>query len=176
MSATVQHLVTVRSSLAEAIECHDRPLITKADHTPWYRAGKRIRASAVAVPARMLKEEMRPRRDREIEESRQLTGIDPNIATLYERPSDDKEDSPWDQEWVVLRRAMILGAPGGPAAARADVVDWLMEHLRHWNPTERSRAAEALGRLMGTGARFFRAEQGLTVEWVKDLSQYENAV
>ena len=64
----------------------------------------------------------------------------------------------------------------GPVAARADVVDWLMVHLRHWNPTERSRAAEALGRLMGTGARFFRAEQGLTVEWVKDFSRYENAV
>jgi HEAT repeat protein len=123
MSATLEQVVTVRSQLALAIEEYYRKLIEKADRTPWFRAGERISASAVAIPARVLKEAMRPRRepgargerDVEGENLRRRAGVDPNIASLSEEAIGEKrrEESPWGQERLLLQRAVVLGAPGG---------------------------------------------------------------
>jgi len=123
MSATLAELVSARSQLAEAVARYYRSLIDKVDGTPWYRAGVQIRASAMAIPARVLKEDTRPprqpgpgrERDEEREESLRRAGVDPEIAGLYEEPTRLKrqEEVRWDQERLQLHRAVILGAPGG---------------------------------------------------------------
>ena len=58
MSPTVEQLIGIRSSLAEAIEKYYLAVIEKAERTPW---GTQVRASAIEIPARVLKENTRPR-------------------------------------------------------------------------------------------------------------------
>src|SRR5437867_10962809 len=60
MAATVAQLIPVRSQLAEEICRYCTLLIDKLDRTRWFRQGKLIRASDVAVPVRVLKESTRP--------------------------------------------------------------------------------------------------------------------
>ena len=67
--ATLEQLIGVRSQLAEQMGEYCRLVIAKLDGMPWYRAGQPLRASDVAIPARVLKEEVervashRPGRD-----------------------------------------------------------------------------------------------------------------
>jgi hypothetical protein len=120
MSGTVQQLVNVRSSLAETIEKYYLALIEKAEHTPW---GTGVRASAIEIPARVLKEDTRPERERRSKREREEDDredsrdwrpqMDPSIAALYEQPIGEKEEAPWEQERLNVQRAVILGAPGG---------------------------------------------------------------
>jgi HEAT repeat protein len=122
MSATVKQLVAVRSSLTEAIKGYYKALIKEADRTPWHRKrGVSVSASAIAIRARVLKEDTRPKREPSPESDRDgyrkespwWLRVDPNIAAVNEQPSGEKEESPWDQETLLLRRAVIVGGPGG---------------------------------------------------------------
>lgn len=59
MPTKLTQLVTVRSQLAKAVLKYLRGLEEKLDRTPWFRGGKPICASAIAVPVRVLKESTR---------------------------------------------------------------------------------------------------------------------
>jgi hypothetical protein len=75
-----------------------------------------------------------------------------------------------DQE-TAAETAATLGLMGS-AAARPEIVEELLSCLR--DPSEFAvpfEAAEALARMMSSGARFFRAGKVLTIAWVKDLSR-----
>ena len=126
MAATLAHLVTIRSQLAEEICLYCTRLIDTLDRTPWFRQGKNIRASDVAVPVRVLKESTGPEPSRsererteddspnrrEREPSRDY--VDPELAALYEEATREKrkEEVPWLQERAQVRRAIVLGGPG----------------------------------------------------------------
>ncbi|MCX6876567.1 MAG: HEAT repeat domain-containing protein [Verrucomicrobia bacterium] len=133
MPPTLAQLVTVRSQLAEAVLDYLRKLEQKLDRTPWFRDGKFIAASAIAVPMRVLKESTRPdppERDRFRERAPSSSEggetddparreaardyVDPEIAALYEEASGEKrqEEVPWQQERLQVHRAVVLGGPG----------------------------------------------------------------
>jgi HEAT repeat protein len=104
--------------LAVAIEDYYKALRNRAERTKWQRpGGVRVHASEIQIPARVLKEKARPERERPlIQEGADEScrpHIDPKIAALYEMPGDKKEEVPWEQERQNLRRAVILGPPGG---------------------------------------------------------------
>jgi HEAT repeat protein len=122
--ATLDQLIAVRSQLADDIKTYCEGLVRKLDRTPWHRDGQNLRASAVAVHMRVLKQSTRPdprereRRDepeheRERAASRDYT--DPELARLYEEAAREErqEEAPWEQERPQVRRAVVKGGPGG---------------------------------------------------------------
>lgn len=127
VAPTLAALAAQRSWLVEELERYCTSLIEKLDRTPWFRQGQRIRASAVAVPVRVLKESTRPEPRRpgprgeegaEPDEPQRREAardyVDPQIAALYEEAAGEKrqEEVPWAQERLQLRRALVLGGPG----------------------------------------------------------------
>jgi transcriptional regulator with XRE-family HTH domain len=131
-------LIDVRSSLVEEIRTYYRAL-DRLDRTPWYQGGRMIRATDVAIPVRVLKDkppsawpednEKEPERRRE---SVRLA-VDPEIAALYEEPVKRKgrKEVPWDVERRAIRRAVVLGSPGGGKTFLTDrtIVDLAREGL-----------------------------------------------
>ncbi len=123
MPARLAQLVGVRSQMAEALHHYYRAVIERLDRTPWFRGGEAVRASRIAVPARVLKEDTRPGPERpghrpgedERGDRAERPLMDPEIAALYEEPTRQKrqEEVPWTRERLRLRRAIVLGAPGG---------------------------------------------------------------
>ncbi len=125
MSASLEQLVLVRSQLAEDLRGYYETLIDTLDRTPWYRQGRMIRASTVAIPARVLKEETkpppRPMRERESDDDDEhrrepaRAFVDPEIAALYEEPTllKRREEVAWQDEQRQGARAVIIGSPGG---------------------------------------------------------------
>lgn len=109
---------TELNPLVVAIGDYYKALRHRAERTKWQRPGAvKVHASEIQIPARVLKERARPKRERPLkqeatDESRR-TYIDPQIAVLYEMPGDKKEEVPWEQERQNLTRAVILGPPGG---------------------------------------------------------------
>jgi hypothetical protein len=148
MTATLQRLVTVRSQLAAQLEDYYHALIDRLDRTPWHRQGRRIKASEVEVPARVLKQQTR--REREDEEDRRRRrrddGIDPTVAALYEEPTrrERREEVAWPDERGRVRRAVVLGAPGGGKSFLTEItaIDLARDGLRRLR--ERRTPAEAL--------------------------------
>ena len=74
MTATLGQLVDVRSQVAEELRRFYETTIETLDRTPWYRNGHVIRASQIAIPARVLKEDSRPRQRPHGEEEREDDG------------------------------------------------------------------------------------------------------
>jgi hypothetical protein len=147
MPATLEKLVKVRSQVAEDLKHYYERLIDALDRTPWHRRGNLIRASEVAIPARVLKEETRPprapmsRRDSETARDKEPARdfVDPEIAALYEEPTlvKRREEVAWKGEQQRVKRAIVIGAPGGgksflteiTAVEQAqDALDQLREH------------------------------------------------
>ncbi|MFQ5880529.1 MAG: NACHT domain-containing protein, partial [Dehalococcoidia bacterium] len=119
MTTTLEQLVNVRSQLAEDLRGYYEALINALDRTPWYRAGQLMRASQVAIPARVLKEETAPPAtpwgDDERRQEPARIRVDPEIAALYEEPTllKRREEVAWQVERRRVRRAVVIGAPGG---------------------------------------------------------------
>jgi hypothetical protein len=123
MHATLAQLTQVRSQLAEEIYRYCTRLIDKIDRTPWFRQGKNMPASEVAVPVRVFKESKRPERsrfgpERADKDSQSTHGpeaprayVDPE---LYEEPTFErrKEVMSWLDERTNLQRGIVLGGPG----------------------------------------------------------------
>ncbi|MCX6876566.1 MAG: HEAT repeat domain-containing protein [Verrucomicrobia bacterium] len=125
--ATLAQLVAVRSQLTEAVLDFLQKLEQRLDRTPWFRDRKPIAASAIAVPVRVLKESTRPEpprpgpRGEDADEAgkgepREASRdyVDPEIAALYEEATREKrrEGVPWQQERLLIHRAVVLGGPG----------------------------------------------------------------
>jgi hypothetical protein len=142
MTATLEQLVNVRSQVAEDLQRYYERLIDTLDLTPWHRRGNLIRASEVAIPARVLKEETKPARarmpgrdsedERDKEPARDF--VDPEIAALYEEPTGLKrrEEVAWKDERRHVKRAVVIGAPGGGKSFLTEItaVDLAQESLQ----------------------------------------------
>jgi predicted NACHT family NTPase len=135
MAATVAQLVSERSELANSLFGYYETVIDKVGTTPWYRpvVGKpneteAVHVSRVAIPVRVLKKVLKPRRERfpgaeggrEEEARRGRWGneyVDPRTAHFYEEPQadEDTEEVPWSRERKnsEARRVVVLGGPGG---------------------------------------------------------------
>jgi hypothetical protein len=131
MSASLDKIVEVRSQLAEDLQGYYETFISALDRTPWFRNGTPIRASQIAVPARVLKEEIRVRTipvagDR-LESGKEIPDwygyVDPNLTALYEEPtlSKRREESIWKNEQRNLNRAIVIGPPGGGKSFLTDM-------------------------------------------------------
>jgi HEAT repeat protein len=115
-------------------------LVDNLDTTPWYRDGQPIRANTIAIPARIIKEEVEKEEEVEEEEVEKLSEhpsfpsnfreegrkpkkekepayfrVDAELAKLYEEPAQVKRKTivPWEHERQLMQRAVIIGAPGG---------------------------------------------------------------
>jgi len=152
MMATVADLVSVRSQQAQSIASYYEALIDKLDRTPWYRSTEVIRLSSIVIPVRVLKEEtrspgdfaagMKAEKDREAPLSRHK--VDPEIAALYEEPIKRRKEAAWELERENIRRAVVLGPPGGGKTflTQATGLDRAHEGLR--NLKNRSRPLHEL--------------------------------
>lgn len=110
MPATLEQLIAVRSQLAEGLRSYYETLINLLDRTPWYRQGKLIQASSVAIPIR--KEAKPPRKD---EDDRYRNLLGPEIAASYEKAGllERREEVSLKDELHRVKRAVFIGAPGG---------------------------------------------------------------
>ena len=123
VAATLEDLVKARSQAAVELRRYYETVIDRLDRTPWHRGGQMIRASSIAVPARVLKKDARtpPERSRERpgasgrEDRADRSRMDRRTAALYEGPAREvrQEEVPWSRERQGVRRAVVLGAPGG---------------------------------------------------------------
>jgi hypothetical protein len=120
MGATVADLMAVRSTLACQLECYYSTLIDWVDKTPWYKDGVGIRASSLAIPARVIKS---TKDDRHQSNSRGQWGWDDDphtsqdsgLARVYEEPESRTHRATvlWQEELLNVTRGVVLGAPGG---------------------------------------------------------------
>src|SRR5262245_40194926 len=127
MNASLRQLVGVRSRLAEELEGYCEGLVARLDATRWFREGRNILGSDIAVPVRVVKESTRP----EPKEGEKGGGAeeapgskagrepardyaDPEVAELYEEPTREKrkEEVAWEQERAAVKRAVVQGGPG----------------------------------------------------------------
>src|SRR5262245_61342882 len=121
MAAKLEQLVKVYSQLVDDLLAYHEALIDHLDRAPWSRQKQFIRASEIAIPARVLKEEIKPLprtlrgREDEDERHRELARnlVDPEIAALYEEPTMSRlrEEVAWNVERQRVQRAVIIGAP-----------------------------------------------------------------
>jgi hypothetical protein len=139
MVATLEHLVAVRSQLAEELRDYFSQLVETLDRTPWFRAGEIIRASEIVIPPRVFKVDTTPALPRTARRIGAQTNeaaqsywtlqdlIGPEVAALYEEPAwlERQVEVNWDEERGHVQRAIVLGAPGGGKSclAGALVVD-----------------------------------------------------
>ena len=126
----------VRSALADDLKVYYEAVMDRLDVTRWpSRDGGFVRASAIAIPARVLKEETRaPARERgtgagergEDREDPARGRVDPAVAIITEergrdtRPERVTVEAPWSKERPNIRRAMVKGAPGGGKSFLSD--------------------------------------------------------
>lgn len=129
LNASLERLTAVRSRLAEDLQSYYAAVIDKLDRAPWHRNGSPIQVSKVAIPVRVLKEETKIARSpfsslaitRKDERSERFF-TDSIVSTLYEEPSWLKRriEAVWREERQKIKRAVIIGAPGGGKSFLAD--------------------------------------------------------
>jgi hypothetical protein len=130
--------------LARRVQEYLGKLRDELDRTPWSDpTGSLIPVSRVAVEVRVLKKVVRPSgSDRgRLPEPRRY--VDPELAPYYEAPGYvvDREEVAWADEMERVRRAVVLGAPGG---GKSFLTRWAVLQL-----ADRVQGALAQGQPLG---------------------------
>lgn len=192
--------------LARGVQAYLKGLMERLDRTPWRDPlGNLIAVTRIAVPIRVLKKVARLRvrpealGKPEVPEPfvRRRRYVDPEVARYYEEPVEydveyERESVLWEQEMEQVRRAVILGAPGGGKTflTRWTALRQAEESLRklgdgfRWEDlclpvhVELPRLAECLGEqvspeeaLMACLAKTFSGEKEVlqrVVEWLRE--------
>lgn len=130
---TLQDATRYVQGLPRAFECYYQQLIEGLDATGWEdHRGEPVRVRSVKVPIHVLKEERSIRGPDRLDAGfggRPQTGpsagersdrdrtrqyVDPEVARLYEQGVEERRERvPWSRERRSIRRALILGGPGG---------------------------------------------------------------
>jgi HEAT repeat protein len=127
--STLEEAESEALGVGRAVRAYLEALKDRLDRTPWHDLqGNLIAVTRIAVPMRVLKKVVRrkarlrgespagepePGRERS---TRRPRYVDPEVARYYEEPveyEETRESVRWEQEMAHVRRAVILGAPGG---------------------------------------------------------------
>lgn len=127
--STLEEAESEALGVGRAVRAYLEALKDRLDRTPWHDPqGNLITVTRIAVPMRVLKKVVRrkarlrgespagepePGRERS---TRRPRYVDPEVARYYEEPveyEETRESVRWEQEMAHVRRAVILGAPGG---------------------------------------------------------------
>ena len=100
--------------LAAAIEDYYKALKNTAERTKWQRpGGVRVQAGEIQIPARVVRDKLRPESQRPPKQKGPDEGyrphIDPKIAQLYEMPGEGKDEVLWEHRRVstTLRQSLL---------------------------------------------------------------------